>query len=345
MADYANATHAQMYEFAWSGDPTTLHALAAKLAAHHAAVDEATTTLQKQLSTIHHSWQGAAADRFNGRFSETLQSMRQHADSAEQTGKAVGYAADALASARQQMPLPPDALEELVAGIDQNALTAAAAQVFTMGIANSVSASAEQDIQTKHGRATQAMTQLVAAYAHAQAQLPQDVTQAATASAGSNSDSGSGSGGAESQTAASDRLASDVSAAAALTAGLGLGAFATSGAAGLASQGSLASHTAQEAQARAAAASTAQSTEFNDAAGLAAASSAGGEPGTTAAQGMEGAEGQMGGLGQMPGASRGLAAFGKSQERGQRRDSVREDAHTWVSERHRDALPPGGLIE
>jgi WXG100 family type VII secretion target len=181
MTSYAATPHTELYAYVWSGSPDVLRTLAAQLAAHHTAVDAATTQLENQLGSVHHSWQGAAADGFGTRFAKAVDGMRRHASEADQTGNAVSLAAEALAAAQQDMPQPPDVVEQTVAGIDQNPLTAIAAQVFTLGVANSVSDSAAQDIQTRHAKASQVMTSLATAYAHAQAQLPSNQDSATAA--------------------------------------------------------------------------------------------------------------------------------------------------------------------
>jgi WXG100 family type VII secretion target len=311
--EYAKTPHPQLFQYTWSGNPEALHALADRLTSHSAAVDDAHAELHNRLSTLHHSWRGTAADQFTSRLSQAIERLRQHSSSAQQVAKAVTTAATALDGAQNAMPAPPDAGEQFVASINDNPLTAAAAQIFTLGAANSVSANAQQDIQTKHTHASEVMTQLASAYAQAEAQLPQ-YQSTHTAAANHIPANAHVTHTTHSTTAATD---------------LGIAAIAD-----------VPLGTTSPLTDRASSPEFAESAEFSDGTTLIA-DDAAADPSAMAAPAQRADGSTLSEMAMMP---RGLV---HDDEDGAQPNQVKNDTDdngAWIAERHRDALPAGGLI-
>ena len=171
MTEYSSMSHEQLYNYVFSGSPSTVDAEATFNQKHGKSVSEATSDLQTTLAKIQASWSGAAADEFSQQANSIVQQMQQHAQIADNTYTWMDYASRSLTWAQQNMPSPPSGAEQDLADVNKNSISEWGLGLLTDGGSYLASKAAEEDISKKKAAAVSVMTQLASAYTTANSHL------------------------------------------------------------------------------------------------------------------------------------------------------------------------------
>ncbi|HEY3630666.1 MAG TPA: WXG100 family type VII secretion target [Jatrophihabitantaceae bacterium] len=190
--DFSQYSHAQLIAMLAASDPATIRAAAANWDSTGRLLHDQAETLQQQLSGFDDKWQGQAAQQYHRMITDLATGLRTVADTAWGVRDAAYDAADALDTARAEMPAP-QAVPEVAPATVALATTppqfdglspAQASQLVQQQTAAATVVRQQQQAQATadaaHAQAVQVMTKLADHYATDDAAIP-EVPDAGTA--------------------------------------------------------------------------------------------------------------------------------------------------------------------
>jgi uncharacterized protein YukE len=107
--DFASLDYPTMRAMLDRGDPRTVSAMAGTWEQAGTGIAGLLTEFETGLAALRDRWRGAAADAYIANVNELGASLRAAADACYGTRNSLAAAAEALTSAKQQMPAPPAA--------------------------------------------------------------------------------------------------------------------------------------------------------------------------------------------------------------------------------------------
>jgi WXG100 family type VII secretion target len=102
--DFAHYSHAELVRMLYASDPATVRAVAATWSAAGTALHERSADLRQQLLSFQDKWTGGAADQYKSMIKDLAAGIDEVATTVLEVRNLTDAAADALRTAREQMP-------------------------------------------------------------------------------------------------------------------------------------------------------------------------------------------------------------------------------------------------
>ncbi|MFI5609753.1 WXG100 family type VII secretion target [Amycolatopsis sp. NPDC051903] len=183
--NFAAYTHQQLYAMLQAGDPSSAQAAADQWNSAAIGLHEQAENLSKELTDFSGEWTGGAADQYKTMITDLVGGIRKVAETAQGMQHMLDDAADALVTAKAQMP-PPVAVPDVSPGDvalavnppllpaeSSPATVAAAAQQRQQAIANvEAQQQAASAAGSAHAKAVAVMTALATDYTSAEDAIP-----------------------------------------------------------------------------------------------------------------------------------------------------------------------------